>query len=73
MTDILMQYSNILFLLLGIFIGYALSRKQQDKPIIDIKRSPGPVVEDFLADPFNRAQFTEEELTEQKRIPTIME
>jgi len=71
--EILTQYGNTLFLLLGIFIGYALSRKQQDKPIIDIKRASDPYVEDVLADPFNRAQFTEEELTEQKRIPTIME
>lgn len=59
-------------LLAGIFIGYALSRKQQGEPVMEIKPKPqAPAAETILDDPFTRALFTEEELAEPQRIPTM--
>lgn len=61
-------------LLLGIAIGYFLSRKQQGEPVMEIG-PPKPVKaeESILADPFTRALYTEEELSGPQRIPTMQE
>jgi len=59
-------------LILGIFIGYALSRKQQDRPIIERKQRAEP--EQLINDPYERAMHTEAELEEmsKERIPTLV-
>jgi len=61
-------------LLMGIFIGYFLSRKQQGEPVMEIKPpKPVTVEETVMADPFTRALYTEEELAGPQRIPTMQE
>jgi len=65
---------DVMFLLLGLFIGYALSRKKDDKPIVEVKPSePKPVAENIFADDFTRCQFTQQEIDDMTsgRIPTI--
>ena len=66
------QFYYVGFTLVGIFIGHILSRQQQDKPIIRIDPPrQSAYIEDNLDDPYNRAMLTEQELAEEKRIPTL--
>ena len=65
------QFYYVGFTILGVFIGYILSRRQQDKPIVDIRRDQGPVNEDITEDPYFLATHTDEEIRALKsRVPT---
>lgn len=56
----------VIFLLLGLFIGYAFARKQQDKPIVTMPQILQPKVEPEspFEDELVRCQHSEEEWKE---------
>lgn len=57
------QLIPVIFLLLGIFIGYAMSRKQQDKPIVTMPQilKSKETVEPDVMDELIRCQYGPEE------------
>ncbi len=60
----------ILSLLIGLFVGYALSRKQQDKPVIEMPAIDHIVTSDTMdGDPYFEAQ--QEPDPKGKRIGTV--
>ncbi len=67
------QFYYVGFTVLGLILGYFLSRKQQDKPLVDYTKKQKPSSESLLDDPYERAMHTEAELAGQKRIPTMKE
>jgi hypothetical protein len=66
---------GVVCLLIGIFVGYALSRKQQDRSIVNTTARVVEVEEKLLDDPYRRAMLTYEEIEEIEsgnvRIETI--
>jgi hypothetical protein len=66
---------NVIYLVVGIFIGYALSRKQADKPITDMQFTKDtPVAESIIDDPYTKAMLTDKQIEdiESRRAPTKM-
>lgn len=67
---------TLVCVLIGLFIGYALTRKQQGEVVIERKPEIVPAEpEKLIEDEFNRALFSPEELAAMSsgRIPTITE